>query len=93
MINPFEHGPDRSLVIAPGDCRPITLDGYLLMLDERYERVLAAFDAPTFNIPCVGYHINSLFGKSLNQDHCRRIFLLGLLMMELFLRSLRRIVD
>jgi len=52
MINPFEHGPDRSLVIAPGDCRPITLDGYLLMLDERYERVLAAFDAPTFNIPC-----------------------------------------
>jgi len=51
MINPFEHGPDRTLMVAIGDCRPVTLDGYLLMLDERYGRVLAAFDAPDFSIP------------------------------------------
>lgn len=52
MIAPFEHGPDRSLAIAGGDYRPVTLDGYLLMIDERYDRVLAAFDAPDFNMPC-----------------------------------------
>ena len=52
MIAIFERGPDHSLVIATGDCRPVTLDGYLLMLYERYDRALAAFDAPTFNMPC-----------------------------------------
>lgn len=49
---PFEYGPDRTLVIQASDPTPVLIDGYLLMLDERLDRLLVAFDAHAFVAPC-----------------------------------------